>query len=43
LPMIDLIGLEEYPQAHGSIIVAFHPEVLSGYRYLYFPKGRHGV
>jgi hypothetical protein len=31
-----------YPQAHGSIVIAFHPEVLSGYRYLYFPIGRHG-
>jgi hypothetical protein len=31
-----------YPQALRSIIVTFHPEVLSGYRYLYFPKGRHG-
>ena len=31
-----------YPQAHESIFVAFHPEVLSGYLYLYFPIGRHG-
>jgi hypothetical protein len=31
-----------YLQAHGSIVVAFHPEVLSGYRYLYFSIGRHG-
>jgi hypothetical protein len=31
-----------YPQAHGSIVVAFHPEVLSVYRYLYFPIGRLG-
>lgn len=29
-------------QAYGSIVVAFHLEVLSGYRYLYFFKGRHG-
>jgi hypothetical protein len=27
---------------HGSIVVAFHTEVLLGYRYLYFPVGRHG-
>jgi hypothetical protein len=32
----------DYPHAHGSIIVAFHPEVLLGYRYLYFSVGRHG-
>jgi hypothetical protein len=31
-----------YPQAHRSIIVAFHLEVLSGYCYLYFLVGRHG-
>jgi hypothetical protein len=31
-----------YLQAHGSIVVAFHREVLLGYRYLYFSKGRHG-
>ena len=31
-----------YLQVHGSIIVAFHLEVLSGYRYLYFLVGRHG-
>ena len=37
----QLIGLNVYryyPQAHGSIVVAFHPEVLSGYRYLYFSQ-----
>jgi hypothetical protein len=32
-----------YSQAHRSIVVAFHPEVLLGYRYLYFPVGRHGI
>jgi hypothetical protein len=31
-----------YPQVHGSIVVAFHLEVLPGYHYLYFPIGRHG-
>jgi hypothetical protein len=31
-----------YLQAHGSIVVAFHLEVLSGYRYLYFSIGKHG-
>jgi hypothetical protein len=31
-----------YPQMHGSIVVAFHPKVLSGYHYLYFPKGSLG-
>jgi hypothetical protein len=39
----QLIGLNIYicyPQVHRSIIVTFHLEVLSGYRYLYFPKGR---
>jgi hypothetical protein len=41
----QLIGLNIYrcyPQAHRSIVVAFHPEVLSGYRYLYFPKEGNG-
>ena len=41
----QLVGHNVYrgnPQAHGSIVVAFHPEVLSGYHYLYFPIGRHG-
>jgi hypothetical protein len=31
-----------YPQAHESIVVAFHLEVLLGYRYLYFPERKHG-
>jgi hypothetical protein len=31
-----------YPQAHRSIVVTFLPEVLLGYRYLYFLVGRHG-
>jgi hypothetical protein len=31
-----------YLQVHESIVVAFHPKVLSGYRYLYLSKGRHG-
>jgi hypothetical protein len=30
-----------YPQAHGSIVVAFNLKVLSGNRYLYFSKERH--
>ena len=38
IALIDSIELENHPQAHGSLIVAFHPEVLSGYHYLYFPK-----
>jgi hypothetical protein len=33
---------KDYPQAHGFIVVAFHPEVLLGYRYLYFPIERYG-
>jgi hypothetical protein len=41
-PLIGYNFYRGYPQAHRSIIVAFHSEVLSGYHYLYFPVGRHG-
>ena len=36
--MIVLNDYREYPQAHGSIVVTFHPKVFRVSLFIFFPK-----